>query len=73
MNFHGIRNWVRAALGPSQPSIQYVQGIIMQPEHEAEHLHLVKGKGKVKLPLYLTKHPTMKTYWESGGIAPHIL
>jgi hypothetical protein len=28
---------------------------------------------KVKLSLYLTKHHAMKMYWESGGIAPHIL
>jgi hypothetical protein len=31
------------------------------------------GKVKVKLPLPLTKHHVMKTYWESGGIAPRIL
>jgi hypothetical protein len=31
------------------------------------------NKVKVKLFLCLTKHHTMKTYWESGGIAPHIL
>jgi hypothetical protein len=30
-------------------------------------------KVKVKLSLYLTKHHTMKMYWESGGIAPCIL
>jgi hypothetical protein len=28
---------------------------------------------KVKLSLCLTKHHTMKTYWESGGIAQRIL
>jgi hypothetical protein len=28
---------------------------------------------KVQLPLCFTKHHTMKTYWGSGGIAPHIL
>jgi len=28
---------------------------------------------KVKLSLCLTKHYAMKTYWGSGGIAPHIL
>jgi hypothetical protein len=27
----------------------------------------------VKLSLCLTKHQAMKTYWGSGGIAPHIL
>jgi len=34
-----------------------------------------KGKVKVKLSLccYLTEHHVMKAYWESGGIAPHIL
>jgi hypothetical protein len=32
-----------------------------------------KYKVKVKLPLCLTKHHAMKTYWGSGGIAPHIL
>jgi hypothetical protein len=31
-----------------------------------------KGK-RVKLSLCLTKHHAMKTYWGSGGIAPHIL
>jgi hypothetical protein len=30
-------------------------------------------KVKVKLPLCLTKHHTMKAYWRSGGIAPLIL
>jgi hypothetical protein len=30
-------------------------------------------KGNVKLSLCLTKHHAMKTYWGSGGIAPHIL
>jgi hypothetical protein len=30
-------------------------------------------KVKVKLSLCLTKHHAMKTYWESGGIAPRIL
>jgi hypothetical protein len=29
--------------------------------------------GKVKLPLCLTKHRSMKTYWGSGGIAPRNL
>jgi len=28
---------------------------------------------KVKLPLCLTKHYAMKTYWGSGGIVAHIL
>jgi hypothetical protein len=28
---------------------------------------------KVKLSLCLTIHHAMKTYWGSGGIAPHIL
>jgi len=31
----------------------------------------MKVKGKVA-PV-LTKHHAMKTYWRSGGIAPHIL
>jgi hypothetical protein len=31
------------------------------------------GGVKVKLPLCLTKHHAMKTYWRSGGIAPRIL
>jgi hypothetical protein len=26
-----------------------------------------------KVPVLLTEHRTMKTYWGSGGIAPHIL
>jgi hypothetical protein len=30
-------------------------------------------KVKIKLPLCLTKHHAMKTYWGSGGIAPRIL
>jgi hypothetical protein len=33
----------------------------------------VKIKVKVKLSLCLTKHHAMKTYRESGGIAPRIL
>jgi len=33
---------------------------------------MVKGKGKV-VPVLLTKHHPMKTYWESGGIGPRIL
>jgi hypothetical protein len=33
---------------------------------------LVKGKGKFIL-LLSTEHHAMKTYWESGGIAPCIL
>jgi hypothetical protein len=28
---------------------------------------------KVNLYLCLTKHHVMKSYWECGGIAPHIL
>jgi len=28
---------------------------------------------KVNLSMCLSKHHTMKTYWGSGGIAPHIL
>jgi hypothetical protein len=28
---------------------------------------------RVKLSLCLTKHHTMKAYWGSGGIMPHIL
>jgi hypothetical protein len=32
-----------------------------------------KGIGKIKLPLCLTKHHAMKTYWRSGDITPHIL
>jgi hypothetical protein len=32
-----------------------------------------KVKGEVKLPLCLTKHHPMKTYWGSEGIAPRIL
>jgi hypothetical protein len=32
-----------------------------------------KVKVNVKLSLCLTKHHAMKTYWESGGIAPRIL
>jgi hypothetical protein len=31
------------------------------------------AKVKVKLSLCLTKHHAMKTYWESGGIAPRVL
>jgi hypothetical protein len=31
------------------------------------------GEIKVKLSPCLTKHHAMKTYWGSGGIAPHIL
>jgi hypothetical protein len=30
-------------------------------------------KVKAKLSLWLTEHHTMKTYWESGSIASHIL
>jgi hypothetical protein len=36
------------------------------------HFVTVKVKVKVKLSLYLTKYDAMKTYWESGGIAPRI-
>jgi hypothetical protein len=36
-------------------------------------MFLVKGKGKVVPVLFLTKHHAMKAYWESEGIAPHIL
>jgi hypothetical protein len=33
-----------------------------------------KGKGNGKVPvLFLTEHHAMKTYWESGDIAPLIL
>jgi hypothetical protein len=32
-----------------------------------------RGRVKVKLFLCLTKHHTMKTYWESEGTVPHIL
>jgi hypothetical protein len=35
-------------------------------------LPVLKGKGKVKLSLCLTKHHAMKTYRENGGIATHI-
>jgi hypothetical protein len=31
------------------------------------------GKVKVKLSLCLTNHHTMKMYWGSGDIAPHVL
>jgi hypothetical protein len=34
---------------------------------------VLKGKCKVKLSLYLTKHHAMKTYWRSADIAPRIL
>jgi hypothetical protein len=34
---------------------------------------IVNIKVKVKLSMCLTKHHAMKTYWGSGGIAPHIL
>jgi len=30
-------------------------------------------KVRIKLPLCLTKHHAMKTYWGSGGIAPLML
>jgi hypothetical protein len=40
-------------------------------DHES-HVTRVKVK-KVKLSLYLAEHHAMKTYWESGGIAPRIL
>jgi hypothetical protein len=33
----------------------------------------VKVKVKIKLSPCLIKHHAMKTYWESGGIAPRIL
>jgi hypothetical protein len=33
----------------------------------------LKGKDKVKLSLCLTKHHAMKTYGESGSLAPRIL
>jgi hypothetical protein len=33
----------------------------------------MKVKVKVKLPLCLTKHHSMKKYWVSGGITPRIL
>jgi hypothetical protein len=36
-------------------------------------LVLLNVNVKVKLPLCLTKHHDMKTYWGSGGIAPRIL
>jgi hypothetical protein len=38
-----------------------------------EHLSNRTIKEKVKLSLCLTKHHAMKTYWENGGIVPHIL
>jgi hypothetical protein len=36
-------------------------------------LFIIKKKIQAKLYLRLTKHHSMKTYWGSGGIAPHIL
>jgi hypothetical protein len=36
--------------------------------------NIIKGKGKVvHMLFFLTEHYAMKAYWESGGIAPHIL
>jgi hypothetical protein len=33
-----------------------------------------KGEGKIVPVLsFLTEHNTMKAYWESGAISPHIL
>jgi hypothetical protein len=32
----------------------------------------LKCKGKI-VPVLSTEHHDMKTYWRSGGIAPHIL
>jgi hypothetical protein len=40
---------------------------------EMEKFRGCKVKVKVKLSLCLTKHHSMKMYWASGGIAPHIL
>jgi len=37
------------------------------------HINHKKVKVKVRLSLCLTKHCTMKMYWGSGGIVPHIL
>jgi len=34
---------------------------------------LLESKGKVVPVLLLTEYHAMKTYWGSGGIAPHIL
>jgi hypothetical protein len=34
--------------------------------------YFIKSMVKVK-SLHLTKHHTMKAFWGSGGIAPHIL
>jgi hypothetical protein len=34
-------------------------------------MHTAKGKGKV-VPVLLTEHHTMKTYWGSGGIVPRV-
>jgi len=36
-------------------------------------LPYVKGKKGKVVPVLSTKHHTMKAYWWSGGIAPHIL
>jgi hypothetical protein len=37
------------------------------------HRQTFLDKVEVKLSLCLTKHHTMKTYWENGGIVPRIL
>jgi hypothetical protein len=42
--------------------------VIKLTEHT---LYMIKLK--VKFSLRLTKHHAMKTYWESGGIAPCVL
>jgi hypothetical protein len=49
------------------------KGIRNNEEEEDLSFVLPTSKVKVKLSLCLTKHHAMKTYWESGGIAPCIL
>jgi hypothetical protein len=50
-----------------------VRGITVKKNLPVFHYGIKIKVKKVKLPLCLTEHHAMKTYWGSEGIAPHIL
>jgi hypothetical protein len=67
------RSRMRGAI-PPLPQYAFTAWYSVKAEGQLYTITYFRARGtKVKLSLCLTKHHAMKTYWGSGGIAPHIL